>query len=364
MNTRTFLLTTAPLFLAATTLLGPAALAGGDASGDAALVQALPNAKCSLLEGVRKAAKSPPIAISAKFEDEGKGLSLSVYTAGRGADVEAEANVLQELAGDPTQAEWKPTTETFADVQHVARASEQLTLMRTTKRSLGDAIASADSYLQHFHDATVFSIAPAVRDGRGVFLVGVAVAGQAYHLVFDLQTGTGLEPWPRMPWRPLPTPLVGKTLTDPVVGKGQWVGPVPAPLAEAARTRVVLVATNSYLCEGTDEAYAWPRLTAWYEELAPKGLDVRFVVGEAPSAADVEAYVARRKIAYPVLHDPTGANAGAWDLGRIAFGLLLDAEGKVVWQGRIGPPYDADGCEAAIREQIRLRTAAGTLAPR
>ena len=110
MNVRLLRVLALALVCSAAAPLAPAS-AGGDAAGDDAVVRALPGAKHSLLEAVKAAAKSPSIAISAKFEDEGKGLSLSVYTAGRGADVEAEANVLQELAGDPTQTEWKPTTD-------------------------------------------------------------------------------------------------------------------------------------------------------------------------------------------------------------------------------------------------------------
>lgn len=245
MNARLLRLSTLALVCAATALLEPAA-AGGDVAGDDVVVRALPAAKHSLLEAVRAAAKSPSVAISAKFEDEGKGLSLSVYTARSGLDVEAEANVLQELAGDPAALEWKPSTEVFQDVVHVARASAQLTLMRTTKLSLDAAILSAESRLRPFHDATVFSITPAVQDGKGVFLVGVAVADVAYHIVLDLQNGTGLAPWPKMPKRPLPTPLVGKVLSEPVTGQGTWIGSTPSSLAETVGKRVVLVVSNSY----------------------------------------------------------------------------------------------------------------------
>ncbi len=363
MNART-LVFFALLVLAVATVAVSPALAGGGNEGDAALVRTLSSAKHSLLDGVRKAAKAPAVAISAKFEDEGKGLSLSVYTAGRGLDVDAESNVLQEFAGDPTGLEWKPSIETFQDATHVARASEQVTLMRMTRLTLADAIAMADSQLRPFEHATVFSIAPAVREGRGVFLLTVAVAHEAHHLTLDLQTGAAVGTWPKMPKRALPTPLVGKVLSEPVVDKGRWMGATPPSLAETVGRRVVLVASNSYLCESTDEAYAWPKVAKWYDELAPKGLDVRFVVGKAESLAEVEAYVAKRKLPYPVLHDPKGANARAWDLGGIACGLLLDADGRVVWQGRIGPQDDAEGCEAAIRAEIRKRTAAGTLSPR
>jgi hypothetical protein len=227
-------------------LLPSPAFSGGDAGGDDVVARALPNAKHSLLEGLRIAGTTPAVAISAKFEDEGKGLSLSVYTAARGLDVDAESNLLQELAGDATTPEWKPSVATFDDPVHVARASEQLTLMRSTKLSLADVVQRADSLYGSLHGAKVFSIAPAIRDGKGVFLVRVVAEGKVFALPFDLQTGAAVAPWPRMPRRPEATPLVGTTLSDPVLGTGRWVGSPPRPLEDAARERVVLVASNSY----------------------------------------------------------------------------------------------------------------------
>ncbi len=91
-----------------------------------ALLDALPKSKHTLVDGIQQAAaKSPEAAISAKFElDDGK-LSLSVYTVAKGLAVDAEHNVLKELAGSPEAAKWAPKAETFADVPHVSRASQQ-----------------------------------------------------------------------------------------------------------------------------------------------------------------------------------------------------------------------------------------------
>jgi hypothetical protein len=99
MTLRPARLSVAYFLLAGAALPAPSALAGRDAAAEAAVVRALPTAKHSLLEGVRTTATSPAVAISAKFEDEGKGLILSVYAAGRGVDVDAEMNVLHEIAG-------------------------------------------------------------------------------------------------------------------------------------------------------------------------------------------------------------------------------------------------------------------------
>src|SRR5438552_4909361 len=118
MKTRSrFLLAAAPLALAAAALLVTSASAGEGDDGDAATLKALSTTKHSLADGVAQAAKSPGVAISAKFEDEGKGLSLSVYVAGKGLGANADDNVLEELSGSPTAADWKPETEVFKDVE-------------------------------------------------------------------------------------------------------------------------------------------------------------------------------------------------------------------------------------------------------
>lgn len=187
MKTRSrFLLVMAPLLLVGAALLGARARAGEEAEeGDAATLKGLSTSKHSLADGIRQAAKSQGIAISAKFEDEGKGLSLSVYVAGKGLGVKADENVLEELAGNPTAAEWKPETEVFEDVEHVARSAEQLTLMRLTSLSLADAVAKAEKAQK----GTAFSVTPGIRGGKAVFRVRLAADGKAVDVLLDLMTG-------------------------------------------------------------------------------------------------------------------------------------------------------------------------------
>ena len=172
---------------------GVLAFAGGDDEkneGDAATLKGLPTSKRGLLDAIRQAAPAPAAAISAKFEDEGKGLSLSVYVAAKGLGVDAEGNVLEEVAGSPTSGDWKPETEVFKDVEHVARSAEQATLMRLTRLTLADVIAKAG----RAQSGTVFSVSPAVRGGKGVFLVRVASEGKAVDLALDLSTGEPIRP--------------------------------------------------------------------------------------------------------------------------------------------------------------------------
>jgi hypothetical protein len=145
-----------------------------DAKETQALLKELGKAKVSLLDGVRQATKGSGIPISAKFEIEDGKLSLSVYTAEKGLAVEAEKNVLQELAGSPEQEKWTPYVEVFKDVEHVARSAEQLTLMALGKASLAQVIER----VRTTQPGTVFSVTPVIRNHRPMAEVLVADKGK------------------------------------------------------------------------------------------------------------------------------------------------------------------------------------------
>ncbi len=146
----------------------------------------LKDSKHSLADGIRQAEKEEGFAISAKFEMEGDELSLSVYTAKQGRDVDAEHNTLMELAGNPTRDQWEPKKEVFEDKPHIARASMHLTLMQVTKLTLEDVIKKAAAH----HPGTVYSVTPAIHNGKPVSDVLVATPdGKSVHLTVDLRTG-------------------------------------------------------------------------------------------------------------------------------------------------------------------------------
>lgn len=157
---------------------------GGD---DAKLMAALPKARVSLGAGIKQAgAKAPETPISAKFEFDDRGaLSLSVYTAEKGLNVDAEHNVLKELSGIPDSASWTTEAEVFKDVEHVSRASEQLTIMALSKFSLADIVKKAEKD----RPGTVYSVIPKVQDRKAVFVVGVGAKGAGVELVYDAVTG-------------------------------------------------------------------------------------------------------------------------------------------------------------------------------
>jgi hypothetical protein len=162
-----------------------AVLAADAAKDHAALIKALAQIKISLIDGLRQSTKSPEAPISAKFEFDDKGkLSLSIYTVEKGLATDAEGNILKEFSGSP-EAQWAPEVEVFKDIPRVARASQQLTLMSLSPFSLADIAAKA----QKQHPGTVFSINPAVRNHKPVFVVLEADKGKAVELVFGLLDG-------------------------------------------------------------------------------------------------------------------------------------------------------------------------------
>lgn len=149
------------------------AIGADDAKETQALLKELGKSKLTLLDGVRQAAKGGAVPISAKFELEDGKLSLSVYTAEKGLSVPAEKNVLQELAGSP-ESDWKPNVEVFKDVPHVARSSEQLTLMALAKSSLADVIERASKG----QSGTVYSVTNVIRNHKPVAELLVADHGK------------------------------------------------------------------------------------------------------------------------------------------------------------------------------------------
>jgi len=98
--------------------------------------------KISMADGIAQAEKEHGAVIEAKFElnDDGK-LSLSLYPLGAGVDKDAERNVFQELAGDPTTLPFTGSLEVFADQEHLTRSARDLTLMQLSYLNVADAVA-------------------------------------------------------------------------------------------------------------------------------------------------------------------------------------------------------------------------------
>ena len=153
-----------------------------DSRDTQALLEALGKTKLTLADGVRQAAKAGGVPISAKFEMEEGKLSLSVYTAQKGLSVAPEKNVLQELSGSPEEQKWAPKVEVFNDVPHVARSSEQLTLMALGNTSLVNTIARA----QKGQPGTVFSVTPAIRNHKPVVEILLAEKGKVKKIIQPL----------------------------------------------------------------------------------------------------------------------------------------------------------------------------------
>jgi len=168
----------------------PPAGAGGE-GGEDALLRLLPKSRLTLADGIRQAEKSHGSAVSAKFELDGTGrLMLSVYTAGKGLDLDAEHNVLEELIGSPAGEVWTPEVEVFEDVPHVARAAQQHALMALSPFSLGEA---AERMLK-VEGGTLLSIIPVLRGRRALLVARTVKGGAVVERAFDLLGGTVLPP--------------------------------------------------------------------------------------------------------------------------------------------------------------------------
>jgi hypothetical protein len=154
---------------------------GAAKDDDLALCKEITKTKASLGDGIRQASKEEtPISAKFEFDDKGK-LSLSVYTAAKGTNVDAEHNELKEWTGTPDGGQWRPTSETFKDVEHVARATEQLTLMALTSKTLVEIAAKADKEQL----GSTYSITPVLR-GKGK---GMGIGMPAYFEVRFLDKG-------------------------------------------------------------------------------------------------------------------------------------------------------------------------------
>jgi hypothetical protein len=167
----------------------PSAAAQHAAVTPAELVSSLPQSKLSLVDGIRQAETANGPAVSAKFEVEDGKLLLSVYTAKNGLSKDAEHNVLMELKGDATIAQWQPKLEVFEDKPHIARAAMHLTVLQFTKMTLSDLIQKAAAV----QNGTVYSAIPTVKGQKAAvdFLIGTP-DGKSIPLTLDAQTGQKL----------------------------------------------------------------------------------------------------------------------------------------------------------------------------
>ena len=124
------------------------------------VAERLGEAKFSLLDAVVKAETVSGPATSAKFElDDAGALVYSVYTVPQGLDKQAEEVDLTELAGPATEMPISVKAEIFADKEHIARASSQLTVIQMSNLSLreiiGHALAAQGGIAFDVHNPTV-----------------------------------------------------------------------------------------------------------------------------------------------------------------------------------------------------------------
>jgi len=154
------------------------------------LAKALPTAKHTLAEAITEVtqmSKGTEATIEAKFELHEGTLMLGVYTAAKGLGTAAEANSFKEYNGDAVAPTWKPATEVFTDLEHIARSAQYHTLLTMTKQTIPDMIQKASA-----PGVTVFSVKEMVRDGKPVFEVLTLQGGGVKPSYYDLVTGNAI----------------------------------------------------------------------------------------------------------------------------------------------------------------------------
>lgn len=140
----------------------------------------------SLATGIKKAQQTGPV-IEAKFElDDQQKLSLSVYPAGKGLDVDAERNVFEELSGDPSVAPFAGSHEVFHDQEHLTRSSRDLTLVQLSKVDILTAVRAVAQT-----DGWPFWAIPTIRRGRAGW--GVYSVDQNFQQRYSFVDGGGSD---------------------------------------------------------------------------------------------------------------------------------------------------------------------------
>ena len=158
-------------------------VARSEDTNQTALINALGNAKLTLLQGIAQVARGSEAPIEAKYEMERGTLMLSIYTSAKGFDTAAEDNSFNEYIGDATTATWTPKKEEFADLKHIGRSAQYHTLLSLTKVSLPTIIQKASA------KGAVVAVREKIRDGKPVFEVMVLQDKTIKPIFYDLTTG-------------------------------------------------------------------------------------------------------------------------------------------------------------------------------
>ncbi len=155
-----------------------------------ALLNAIPQSKVSLADGIRQSTKGTVVPISAKFELDEKGkIALSVYTAEKGLTVDPQNNAFNEISGSPESPTWNPEPEVIKDEGDLKAAKEQLTVLSKGKVSLLDVVEKASKE----HPGTVVAAMPESEDNKSVCEVRIDQNGKVSEYHYDVVTGNEVK---------------------------------------------------------------------------------------------------------------------------------------------------------------------------
>jgi hypothetical protein len=150
-------------------------------AGDPTIVR---TSTIKMSDAIRQLQAKYPAAVEAKFEigDDSK-LSLSIYTTGSAATLDAKRNTFFELAGDPTTGAYSPDESKFdvPDEEHVTKAARDLTLIQSQTMPLLGAVEKAESLIS---GGIVYWAIPTIRGTRAGYGVYILAPDGTSHYYF------------------------------------------------------------------------------------------------------------------------------------------------------------------------------------
>ena len=189
------------------------------------------------------------------------------------------------------------------------------------------------------------SLPPTARRSRRSFLwaVGGAAVGLTSSVLYKQ-------------WRATRLGLTGQPM-PPLASGGTWLNTDRPLTPDNLRGNVVFMQFSFIGCGPC--RMMMPYLARWHAEFGPRGLVVIEIDdGKSDSLDDVHDWIAREKVAFPVLHDTAGAVCQQFGIATFPSMYLFGRDGNCVWEGG---GWGGDERTAVIERRIE-QTLAETMA--
>jgi hypothetical protein len=163
--------------------------AASDLQKDDGFLRLITQSKHTLTEGIRTAVEktfegriwAEEVPLLAQLESDGE---ISIVTVDN-LDAQPADSDYTEISGSLQTGKWTPEIRVLKNRVELAEVIRLHTLMSLSPFALLDILKKAEKD----HSGTVFGIVPTVRQKKALFVVHVAVDGEAIELTYDLVTG-------------------------------------------------------------------------------------------------------------------------------------------------------------------------------